>query len=52
MTPIIINTILLPIVIYQKTINLTADYYRMSDSSSEITSGSVKGMLEVIIQEE
>lgn len=35
-----------------KTINLTADYYRMSDSSSEITSGSVKGMLEVIIQEE
>lgn len=34
------------------TINLTADYYRSSDSSSEVTTGNVKAMLEVIIQED
>lgn len=35
-----------------KTINLTADYYRQSDSSSDVTMGLVKGMLEVVIQED
>lgn len=35
-----------------KTINLTADYYRASDSSSDVTLGSVKVMLEVVIQED
>ncbi|BAH61294.1 probable fimbrial subunit protein [Klebsiella pneumoniae subsp. pneumoniae NTUH-K2044] len=35
-----------------KTINLTADYYRQSDSSADVTLGLVKGMLEVVIQED
>ncbi|WP_434137593.1 fimbrial protein [Klebsiella quasipneumoniae] len=35
-----------------KTINLTADYYRQSDSSSDVTMGLVKGMMEVVIQED
>ena len=35
-----------------KTINLTADYYRQSDSSPDITLGFVKGMMEVVIQED
>ncbi|MDP0907539.1 hypothetical protein Q6322_27145, partial [Klebsiella pneumoniae] len=35
-----------------KTINLTADYYRSSDVSSEVTTGNVKAMLEVVIQED
>lgn len=35
-----------------KTISLTADYYRQSDSSTDITTGFVKGMLEVVIQED
>ncbi|MCH6142012.1 fimbrial protein [Klebsiella variicola] len=30
----------------------TADYYRMSDNSAEVSSGHVKAMLEVVIQEE
>lgn len=34
------------------TINLTADYYRSSDVSSEVTTGNVKAMLEVVIQED
>lgn len=33
-----------------KTINLTADYYRQSDSSTDVTLGLVKGMMEVVIQ--
>ncbi len=32
--------------------NFTADYYRMSDNSAEVTSGNVKAILEVVIQEE
>ena len=35
-----------------KTINLTADYYRQSDSSTDVTLGLVKGMMEVVIQED
>ncbi|EOG9854015.1 fimbrial protein, partial [Klebsiella pneumoniae] len=35
-----------------KTINLTADYYRQSDNSNDVTMGLVKGMMEVVIQEE
>lgn len=35
-----------------KTINLTADYYRQSDSIADVTLGLVKGMLEVVIQED
>jgi type 1 fimbria pilin len=35
-----------------ETINLTADYYRQSNNAADITSGRVKAMLEVIIQEE
>ncbi|MGH5435021.1 fimbrial protein, partial [Klebsiella pneumoniae] len=35
-----------------KTINLTADYYRQSDNINDITMGLVKGMIEVVIQEE
>ena len=35
-----------------KTINLTADYYRQSDSITDVTLGLVKGMLEVVIQED
>lgn len=35
-----------------KTINLTADYYRQSDSSADVTLGLVKGMMEVVIQED
>ena len=34
------------------TINLTADYYRSSDVSSDVTTGNVKAMLEVVIQED
>jgi type 1 fimbria pilin len=33
-------------------INFTADYYRMSDNSAEVSAGHVKAMLEVVIQEE
>lgn len=36
----------------KKTINLTADYYRQSDNSNDVTMGLVKGMIEVVIQEE
>ncbi|PEX87149.1 fimbrial protein [Klebsiella sp. KG9] len=35
-----------------KTINLTTDYYRQSDSSSDVTMGLVKGMVEIVLQEE
>ncbi|HDS9534428.1 fimbrial protein [Klebsiella variicola] len=35
-----------------KTINITADYYRQSDSSADVTMGLVKGMMEVVIQED
>ncbi|WP_434660525.1 fimbrial protein [Klebsiella sp. MISC125] len=35
-----------------KTINLTTDYYRQSDSSSDVTMGLVKGMVEIVIQED
>lgn len=35
-----------------QSINFTADYYKLSDNASEITSGNVKAMMEVIIQEE
>ena len=36
----------------KKTINLTADYYRQSDNTNDVTMGFVKGMIEVVIQEE
>ena len=35
-----------------QVINLTADYYRQSDSVDSITNGKVKAMLEVVIQEQ
>lgn len=35
-----------------KTINLTGDYYRQSDSSTDVTMGLVKGMMEMVIQED
>ncbi|WP_257593550.1 fimbrial protein [Klebsiella pneumoniae] len=35
-----------------QSFNFTADYYRMSDNSAEVTSGHVKAMLEVVVQEE
>lgn len=33
-------------------INFTADYYRMSDNSAEVSAGHVKAILEVVVQEE
>ncbi len=35
-----------------QVINLTADYYRKSNSVDDITNGRVKAMLEVVIQEQ
>ncbi|MCU6424070.1 fimbrial protein [Klebsiella aerogenes] len=35
-----------------QVINLTADYYRQSNSVDDITNGKVKAMLEVVIQEQ
>lgn len=35
-----------------QVINLTADYYRQSNSSDAITNGRVKAMMEVVIQEQ
>ncbi|MCD4542130.1 fimbrial protein, partial [Klebsiella pneumoniae subsp. pneumoniae] len=32
-----------------QSFNFTADYYRMSDNSAEVTSGHVKAMLEVVV---
>lgn len=32
--------------------NITADYYRASNNAADITNGSVKAMMEVVIQEE
>lgn len=41
-----------PKVAASQTIDLTADYYRSSNSASDITAGNVKAIMEVIIQEE
>lgn len=35
-----------------QSFNFTADYYRMSDNSTQVTAGHVKAILEVVIQEE